>query len=110
MIPVVDPEFKALILPLSDAESEQLEANIVQDGCRDPLVVWRGILLDGHHRLEICQRLNLPYQTVAISLPDRVAAMDWIDANQLGRRNLTPDQMSQLRGRRYNRAKKAKGF
>ena len=33
--------------------------------------------------------------------------MDWIDANQLGRRNLTPDQMSYIRGRLYNRRKKA---
>ncbi len=38
------------------------------------------------------------------------ALADWIDANQLGRRNLTPDQMSLIRGRRYNRMKKAKGF
>ena len=37
------------------------------------------------------------------------AAMDWIDANQLGRRNLTPDQRSIIRGRRYNRMKKAQG-
>ncbi len=35
--------------------------------------------------------------------------MDWMDANQLGRRNLTPDQRSILRGRRYNRTKKATG-
>ena len=33
--------------------------------------------------------------------------MDWMDANQLGRRNLTPDQRSILRGRRYNRTKKS---
>jgi len=32
--------------------------------------------------------------------------MDWIDANQLGRRNLTPDQRSIIRGRRYNRMKR----
>ena len=30
-----------------------------------------------------------------------------MDANQLGRRNLTPDQRSIMRGRRYNRTKKA---
>lgn len=36
-------------------------------------------------------------------------AEDWIDKNQLGRRNLSPDQSSLLRGRRYNRAKKAQG-
>ena len=38
---------------------------------------------------------------------DEDAAMDWMDANQLGRRNLKPDQRSLLRGRRYNRTKKA---
>jgi hypothetical protein len=32
-----------------------------------------------------------------------------MDANQLGRRNLTNDQRSYLRGRRYNRTKKSKG-
>jgi hypothetical protein len=35
------------------------------------------------------------------------AAADWIDANQLGRRNLTPDQRTLLIGRRYNRTKKS---
>ena len=42
-------------------------------------------------------------------MSDREAAADWIDANQLGRRNLTRDQASLLRGRRYNRAKKPHG-
>ncbi len=32
--------------------------------------------------------------------------VNWIDAHQLGRRNLTPDQASLLRGRRYNRTKR----
>ena len=31
----------------------------------------------------------------------------WMDANQLGRRNLTPDAFKMLLGRRYERAKKA---
>ena len=39
----------------------------------------------------------------------REDAADWIDKNQLGRRNLTPDQMSIIRGRRYNRQKKVQG-
>jgi len=33
------------------------------------------------------------------------AAKDWMDANQLGRRNLTPEQFTLLLGRRYNRVK-----
>lgn len=52
----IDPEFKALIPPLDADERAQLEANIVADGCRDPLVLWCDVLLDGHNRHEICTR------------------------------------------------------
>lgn len=104
---MIDAAFKAQIPPLSPEEREQLEANIVAHGCRDPLTTWNGILLDGHNRLEICTRLGLPFKVVSIELPNREAAEDWIDANQLGRRNLTPDAFRLLVGRRYNRMKKA---
>ena len=107
--PIIDTEFRSLIPPLSSDEKAQLESNLIAEGCRDALVTWSGILLDGHNRLEICKRLNIPYGTSEIELPDRDAAADWIDKNQLGRRNLTPDQMSLLRGRRYNRAKRQDG-
>lgn len=108
---VVDAEFASLIPPLSAEERKQLEDNIAEHGgARDPLVVWAAdgvdILLDGHNRYEICTRLGLPFEVCGILLDDRDAARDWIDRNQLGRRNLDPRQMSLLRGRRYNRTKK----
>lgn len=108
---IIDEGFRALIQPLAEDERKLLEENIVRDGCRDALVVWapHNILLDGHNRYEICQRHGIPYRTTEIVLPDRLAAEDWIDANQLGRRNLAPDQMSIIRGRRYNRAKHLHG-
>jgi hypothetical protein len=105
---IIDKEFQSLIPPLSPEEKTLLEENINAEGCRDALITWHGILLDGHNRFEICQRLAIPFRTMDVDLPDRDAAADWIDKNQLGRRNLTPDQMSLLRGRRYNRAKKTK--
>jgi N6-adenosine-specific RNA methylase IME4 len=104
----IDPGLKALIPPLSETELAQLEQNITEHGCRDPLTVWRGVLLDGHNRYEICTRLGLPFKVVSVDLPDREAAEDWMDANQLGRRNLTPDAFKLLLGRRYNRTKKTK--
>jgi N6-adenosine-specific RNA methylase IME4 len=67
------------------------------------------VLLDGHNRHEICERLGLPYKLKALKFGSEEEASDWIDANQLGRRNLSPDAASLLRGRRYNRAKKAQG-
>jgi N6-adenosine-specific RNA methylase IME4 len=105
----INPKFKSLIPPLAPEELAQLEANIRADGCRDPLVTWRGVLIDGHNRYDICTRHGIKFETVEKEFADDEAAMDWMDANQLGRRNLTPDQRSILRGRRYNRTKKPQG-
>jgi hypothetical protein len=105
----IDPEFRALLWPLADGELAQLEKSIVTEGCRDPLVIWKekDILLDGHNRLEICKKHKLQYKTRALSLPDRIAALDWIDHNQLGRRNLSRDQWLVGIGRLYQRRKTA---
>jgi N6-adenosine-specific RNA methylase IME4 len=110
----IDPEFAALIPPLSAEERQQLEENIVEHGgARDPLVVWASkgtlTLLDGHNRYEICTRLGLPFDIEEMSFKNRDDAADWMDRNQLGRRNLHPDAFTLLLGRRYNRAKKAEG-
>lgn len=107
-------EFKNLIPPLADEEKHQLEQNIIEfGGARDPLTVWakdkKLILLDGHNRFEICNRLNLPFGIYEINLKSFDEASDWIDRNQLGRRNLHPDAFTLILGRRYNRAKKAQG-
>jgi N6-adenosine-specific RNA methylase IME4 len=92
----LDREFQALIASLQPNEREQLEANIVANGCRDPLVLWNGILLDGHNRYEICKRLDIKYRTVTIQLSSRAHALLWIEENQLGRRNLTDDQRTAI--------------
>lgn len=105
----IDEGLRALIPPLSAEERDLLEQSILAHGCRDPLVVWNGTLIDGHNRYEICQRHGVPFKTVQIDLPSREDAEDWMDANQLGRRNLTPDAFKWILGRRYNRTKKAKG-
>tara|TARA_B100000941_G_scaffold289619_1_gene269387 strand:+ start:171 stop:1316 length:1146 start_codon:yes stop_codon:yes gene_type:complete len=108
---VIDDEFQSLIPPLTDEELTGLEENLLRDGCIDPLIVWaeQCILLDGHNRKAICDRYGIDYELHTVSLPDRAAAADWIDTHQLGRRNLSPEQMSLLRGRRYNRLKMPRG-
>lgn len=104
----VDPEFKEHVLPQAPDENQQLEKNILSDGCRDPLVVWsqEDILLDGHHRYEICSRHNIPFNTEYKDFSSREDALDWVILNQLGRRNLTPESISYLRGKLYLREKK----
>lgn len=118
----IDPEFQALIPPLGEEERRMLEESIRRDGIRDELRFWRpghmgppesGILLDGHNRYEIGQRLNLKtFPACEVLLPDRAAALVWILENQLGRRNLTDDQRAALAAnlleRRTQQARKEK--
>jgi hypothetical protein len=109
---IIDEELRLLIPPLSKEEYKQLEENICQWGCLDPLKVWlvpdsdEVILLDGHNRYSICSDHNIRYVTESISLIDRGAAIDWMIANQLGRRNLSAAQVSYLRGRQQHQEKK----
>lgn len=86
----IDDEFKALIPPLAPDEYSQLEANILAEGCRDALVVWCDVLIDGHNRFEICQKHGIPFKTVqAPNINSVDDATLWIVTNQLGRRNIT---------------------
>ncbi|HEY1897572.1 MAG TPA: MT-A70 family methyltransferase [Terracidiphilus sp.] len=105
----IDPEFRALIAPLQTEERAQLEENLIANGCRDPLVVWRGILIDGHNRHEICRRNQIRFRTVEIALATREHVLLWIEENQLGRRNITDDQRAVIAaGVQKRRAKLAK--
>src|SRR5580693_6189208 len=59
---IIDQEFQKLIPALLPDEYKLLEANIVRDGCREPLSVWNDVLVDGHNRYEICQRHSIKFE------------------------------------------------
>lgn len=95
---VVDDEFKALIPPQTAEENDALEQSIMAEGCRDPLIVWKehNILVDGHHRYEICIRHSLPYHVRDKSFESREDVIVWMVQNQLARRNITPFARGEL--------------
>ena len=107
----LDPEFQAFIPPLSPGEKAALQASILEEGCRNPLVVWtqERILIDGHNRYSICVAHSIPYQTVEMSFDSRNAVKLWMIGNQLGHRNLTPESVSYLRGTWYELTKQSHG-
>ena len=85
----IDSEFQSLIPALSAEEYGQLEENILHDGIRDALIVWDGILLDGHNRYEIAQKYDLPYEVQEMNFDSRADAEIWVIKNQFGRRNIS---------------------
>lgn len=107
----IDSEFKNLIPPLTAEEYQQLEENIIHDGCLHELIAWdsEDIIIDGHNRHEICAKHGIPYKIKYLHFGNREEAIDWIINNQLGRRNISDIQRSYLRGLQYNREKRKIG-
>ena len=103
----IDPEFANKIPPLREEELEQLEENILADGVViNPLIVWDGVIVDGHNRYRILQKHpEIQFTTYEKKFTDRYAAIAWICKNQLGRRNLTPQQFKYLIGLQYEAEK-----
>ena len=107
----VDPEFQSKIPPLTAEERSQLEANILEEGrLLNPLIVWKGIIVDGHNRFEILkEHPEIEYTVLEKEFAGREEAIVWICKNQLGRRNLTPEQRRYLVGKQYEAEKLAHG-
>lgn len=101
----IDPEFKALIPKLRKNEYLQLESNIMMDGCREAIITWNGIIVDGHNRYEICHRHNIPFHIKEMEFDCREAVISWICANQLGRRNISEETRKYLIGLQYHTEK-----
>lgn len=110
---VIDQEFKALLPRLSDDERKQLEANLIEHGCRNPIIVWAtgsdDILVDGHNRYEICCEHGLPHRITRLKFADRDEAKRFMVLNQFGQRNLTDTAKAKLRGIAYNTTKADRG-
>ena len=100
----IDPEFQSQIPPLTDDEFKQLEENILKEGkLISPLIVWNNTLVDGHNRYEIVQEHpEICFSTMPLRFANREEVLAWICKNQLGRRNLTPEQKKFLIGKQYS--------
>jgi len=81
-------ELESLIPPLSNEEFKQLERNILEEGIREPLITWNGILIDGHNRYRIAQEHDINYETLEKEFDNLNAVKICMVNNQLGRRNL----------------------
>jgi transcriptional regulator with XRE-family HTH domain len=89
----INEELRSFIDPLTANESAALERSLLAEGCRDALVLWGEVLIDGHNRYEICTRHGVEFRTVqntTFSSIDDV--MLWMIDNHLARRSVSDFQ------------------
>ena len=108
----IDPEFQSKIPPLTFEELNLLETNILEEGrIISPLIVWNGLIVDGHNRFAILKNHpEIEYTVLEKEFANRYEAIVWICKNQLGRRNLTLEQKKYLVGKQYEAEKQIAPF
>ena len=119
---VILPILKDLIRPLDNDEIGQLKANILANGCQDSLKVWQTtqkvinpdsatneeqfVLIDGHNRYKICTENNVSFAVSILKFQSLDDVISWMIDLQLGRRNMSPNEIAYYRGLKYNQEKK----
>ena len=94
---VVKEDLKAYIDPLTPDEYASLERSILAEGCRDALVLWGDVLVDGHNRYGICQKHGLPFNTVQnMHFQSMEDVYLWMIDQHLGRRSVSDFQRGVL--------------
>jgi hypothetical protein len=107
----VKAAFRRLVPLQAKGELLALAKSIQEEGCREPLLVWKGrrIVLDGHTRRALCIKYGKPVKIREIELADAKAASALILQLQWQRRNLTREALSYFRGAEYNATKQKRG-
>ena len=93
----VNEELLAYIDPLTPDEHDALERSLLAEGCRDALVLWGEVLVDGHNRYGICSKHGISFNTVQNSRFESIDDVHlWMIEQHLGRRSVSDFQRGVL--------------
>lgn len=93
----IHEELRSFVDPLTPTEYAALERSLLAEGCRDALVLWNDILIDGHNRYEICTKHGIEFKTVQNTRFTSIEeVMLWMIDNHLARRSVSDYQRGVL--------------
>lgn len=98
---IIDKQFKILAPRLTQEDYDILEENIFDNGCKEPIHIWKNIILDGHKRYEICQKWSLPFARKCHIFKTQHEAIAWICQKHAENPFLTEELRKYLIGKHY---------
>lgn len=84
----IDIELENLLPKLEEEKYNLLEEDIKKNGCINPIIVWKGTIVDGHHRYKICKENNIEFKIKEMQFENKQEAMIWAWTTQKARRNV----------------------
>ena len=92
-----DIEFMTVMPKHSAEEKAALEQSIVAwGGAVEPITLWRGKIVDGYARYDICIKHKLPYEVRELDMETRDDVIRWIIETHIARRHLSVMQRVRL--------------
>jgi ParB-like chromosome segregation protein Spo0J len=97
--PVLDTRYRGLLIALTDEEQAALEADIVNRGLLQPILVDEdNTILDGHHRYDVCIRQQVEITTRVVSgLESDLEKRLYVLQSNDKRRNSTKEEKENVR-------------
>ena len=92
----INEHFANVMPPLNNRELESLKSSILEYGCINPIVVWYGTIVDGHHRYAICKENGIPFGIAEVAFEDEMEAVLWICQTHFSQRSFTPFQRMEI--------------
>ena len=93
----INPEYEALVPNISDDEYNALYKSIEESGLWVPIIVNpEGVILDGHHRYKICNKLGIAIKHVEKVFGNKLLEKKFVIETNLKRRHLNDFQKSEL--------------
>ena len=80
---ILHPELESFQKPLSRAEVKKLKKSILDFGCHEAILIWKGIVIDGHQRYSICKKHKIPFKTIEADFKSIEDAKLWLYETQL---------------------------
>lgn len=94
---IINQVLQSYVDPLTESEYAALERSLLAEGCRDALVLWNDVLIDGHNRYAICRKHNIDFRTIQNSSFESLDdVMLWMIDNHLARRSVSDFQRGVL--------------
>ncbi len=84
----IDIELEKLLPKLEEEKFNLLKEDILKNGCINPIIVWDGYIVDGHHRYKICKENNIEFKIKEMKFGNKQEAMIWAWTTQKARRNI----------------------
>lgn len=96
-----DEDFILLKQPLSDKAYSDLKYSLLSEGCKERILVWHGVIVDGIKRYQICTRYNLHFTLQHAQFQSKADAYIFICKQELKRNDLLREMQKYLIGRLY---------